>query len=311
MSGPLQVHLPVLPDLPVLNTSRVLDWERCRRKFYWSSVVGLRPRSDSTLAFGTAWHAALAALGNDRTRNLEDAAQVGIATLKTESEGIWNVEMEHEADYLQRALFEYCDEWALDEDGDEELRTTEHELFQPLGQPPQFYFAGRLDLLTWSSRRKRFLLWDHKTKGRSVSEGYFQSFDHSPQILGYLWAASQERGEPILDARINVFARLVNLRARGKPFHRYDVSFSRLDLENWAATRLRQMEAIARETQWDQTLSQCTAWNRPCEFYRLCHPTRPAWWELPEWTLNGENAPYTIRRDYVTDRTALIKEEVR
>jgi hypothetical protein len=197
------------PQLPsVFDATMISDWHDCKSMFYLRHVLGLKKLTaveSNDLNWGSMWHRLLHAYHT----NSHNAVQAA-AVLKDWPSGLDETEpFNRTRDRMLLCFTKYLAQFK--EQDEEEVENLRHEqyfdIFCPENNPACPFggcglrWCGRMDRLV--RRRNKILVWDYKTT-RRMGVDYFDHYEHSFQIPGYVWAAKHLMTEPIEGAVLDV-----------------------------------------------------------------------------------------------------------
>lgn len=272
----------------ILNNSRLRDYEKCPRKFYWSTVRNLWRGSVGIDAVeGTLWHAVMECL------YLGIKAELSFSTIasqcyriieqhfeeKLQSEDLLLDEerefLEERCEYFKKLFDAYCerylskDRWEIVDTEisaitclgdacyycarpyDEDLILGERiQKYCPNCSSSIFYVCGRGDMLIIEAGQLKLV--DHKTKGGkspSISEPYLLAFNESPQFTTYMYILTRVLQRVIPYGIANCVGKLKTITERGNPFHRNEeIQRNDTDFLLFVEDRVNLFQQIERDT---------------------------------------------------------------
>lgn len=198
---------PVCPE--TFDATMISDWHNCKSLFYLRHVLGLK-RADAVesndLNWGSMWHKLLH--GYHTIYNLDPIKAASV--LKAWPSGLDETEpFNRTRDRMLLCFTKYLGQFK--EQDEEEVENLRHEqyfdVYCPENNPDcpfggcDLRWCGRMDRLV--RRRNKLLVWDYKTT-RRMGADYFETYEHSFQIPGYVWAAHHLMTEPIDGAVLDV-----------------------------------------------------------------------------------------------------------
>lgn len=235
-------HSPLI-QRPLDNTA-LATFMTCPRKYYYSMVLHRRSkgRPSPSLAYGTAWHAALetAYKFEPKWQMFSKDVRNEVELLNAVDEAIDKAWEEHDRpdDYrtVDRVKLEYRNYLAhYGMPWDEDAKTVGFlqgnplvEIAMELGWPGALHpYAGKLDRII--QLQGQFFIEDHKTTSM-WSATFFRQFELKNQMMGYAWMAQLITGKQIAGVRINAHV----CRKRDSQNERQIISFNRDRLQDWA-----------------------------------------------------------------------------
>lgn len=152
------------------------------------------------------------------------------------------------------------------------------------------YYAAQLDLRIREAGVEKIV--DHKSKKRTPSEVYIDGFSESTQFTHYTYVASRHFDRDIHSGIANITTKLKLVDKRGQPFKRNEeITRGPEDFKQWAAERAALRADIRHRKSeftrsraphhWPRNTGACRKWNRTCDFYGFCWPSRPDWFRPP------------------------------
>lgn len=259
------------------------EFKTCPRKYFYSIIMGLRPRVDSIdLRFGILIHEAIEQYHKDRFAGSDHELALRLAVhsamMKT-----WDHERGRPETLddplknrltLVRTLVWYLDKWKEDTE----------EIPRLANGKPAVELSFRFDTQLRSTSGEAFLLCGHmdkirrlggvpyvgdvKTTRYQLNQDYFDMFSPDNQFSTYCLAAKVVFGIEtkgiILDA--------IQVGANFARFHRQLIPRSEASLEEWFEDLeywLRLAESCALEKKWPQNDKSCNQY-RGCRFRGVC-----------------------------------------
>jgi hypothetical protein len=275
-----------LPGLQLqVNSSSLGPFKECPRKYYYSILLGLRPREAKVdLQFGTWVHEARA--GYDMLRNDgADHEQAVEAVLESLLKATWNSELgrpwfsespQKTRIGLLRTMVWYFDQFG-ESDPFQTLRLADGKPAVELGfkfdsgvhaestgEPIQFY--GTLDRI--ASMNGEVFLLDTKTTKSTVNQQFLQLFSPDNQFSLYIIAARTATALPIRSLVLDA----IQIGTDFSRFQRGLVQRTDDQCEEWledASEVLRSMERAALRQYWPQNDKSCGFYGG-CQFRQVC-----------------------------------------
>lgn len=269
--------------MAMYNNSRLKDYEKCPRRYYYSAILKLRKMSewaDIDRDEGLLLHDVLATYldpanaGEDRYTlsvgviNIYYNALIAEAALDIEAE-----QYDERRDYLTALWDAYLErykdeEWnvqAVEVAGFTCLGDSCYTCYRPYHMDavrgkvaietctgchaPIFYIAGQADVLIIENGVWKTV--DHKTKGGkspSISDAFLASFNESRQFTQYMYIFSRTTGEEMAIGIANCIAKLKTIDKRGNPFKRNDeITRTKKDYDEYVKDTLELIFAIEHD----------------------------------------------------------------
>lgn len=241
---PTEVNQSALIGRPIDNTA-LADFMSCPTKYFYGMVLNRRARGAirPALAFGKSMHSALEA----HYKTGGDHAAVELAVVES-----WE---QHDSpddhrtwERVLSVYDQFVQHYGSHDDETAAYGTTVGYLQgNPLVEIPteigwpgcRHPYTGRIDrIIEWQGL---YYIEDHKTTSQ-LGPYYFQQFNPSNQMMGYVWLAKQLTGLPIAGVRINAIG---VLKTQTK-FARQLISYSQDRLVQWAQNYGYWIENIER-----------------------------------------------------------------
>lgn len=265
------MQLPVIPPHVSTADNTVLSWhERCPKLYEYAALRGLRRKSAETgagesppLQFGSILHAGLETWY--RTHN----ANMALATVRD-----YKNFHEYPEEYRTRGralvtIAEYIDWWGQNTLwwGDEVIFTeTPFILEDSMG----FRYGGRIDLIV-DYHGKPWVV-DHKSTSRGGND-WWNQFKISPQMIGYVWAASLLHGEPVAGVIINRLVVNKTKKPAHEQFERRAFYIYPEQVEEWRRAKIEQYHDIGRQLTngyFPMRTRNCVEKFGTCEYHAIC-----------------------------------------
>lgn len=189
-------------------------------------------------------------------------------------------------DRLAGALRYYFEQWPLGEDGLTPLRDGIECSFAidiPITHPDTgvlLKYAGRYDMAARDAQGRIYVV-DEKTASR-LGDSWASKWDMDSQMTGYIWALRETLdrhlyGEP---AEITAQIRGISILSRDYGHVEIPIVCAEWRIDRWYKQLLSDVQRmrLAYQTgEWDMAMHEnsCTAYNRPCEYTRLCTSPNP------------------------------------
>lgn len=253
------------------NTERIFDnstiscFLECRKKYYWRLYCHLTPKVIApALSFGLAVHEALDAYYTD---GLAKAIEIFRATY-ADKEGEQIRTVENGIKLLENYAKVYM-----------------NEPFKVIGKPEAGFVFPIGDIL-WGGRIDAIVEWDgelfileHKTT--TVLRGkYFNQFDLSRQVTGYILAAEEYIGRKCMGCVINalepwkeVIRKSAKTKKDSEHFARYPITRNQAqkDLFKLDVQRIiRDINWCEKEQEFYTNTESCFSYNYDCPYKVLC-----------------------------------------
>lgn len=259
----------VIPGREVIRThdnTMMEDADRCLRLYHFRHREGLRPKGGAPpLNYGKLIHDAL-----DTWYNTWDYD----ATLKT----IMDADYEDPIDDFRtkeralRKIVDYIEFYGKEESwlgGPDSVILTET-AFNLEDPNDGFRWGGVVDLLVEYNGE----LWvmDHKTTSR-FGASWFDQFENSSQMAGYVWAASQLHGSPVAGVLINCIVTHKVPKPAAKQLHRQPLYFPEWKIEEWKAMRSNDYHNLAKAQEAERfppRWHSCVNKYGKCPFFQVC-----------------------------------------
>lgn len=250
----------------VIDSSMLKDFVDCPSKFYLRHILGLKrrvrdPQGEAPLDWGTVWH-----------RVMEAWRKTGDQIKALEQLDPWPSTIMAEVDThgrskerMARIFFDYVEKFAAQDEKDFDILRSE-QFFDVWDEEAGLRWCGRIDGVERRKRTKRLQVRDFKTTSRMGSY-YFEQFEHSFQIPGYVWGASRLVTETIEDVMIDA---LYTLKGSHQ-FFRRTFRYPTVRLEEWRRNVLLWMTQLNRLL--DEELENPEAWQKnwnECTRYGIC-----------------------------------------
>jgi hypothetical protein len=158
--------IPHNPAWDVLDTSKLLDYIGCPRRYFYRHMLGwISDKPNNHLVFGEAWHRALEVLlqRGYEAEAVTDAFEVFMQCYRPEFPEDTDEQFHPKTPAVAlQALLEYCTRYNRDAQ-DFQLLNTEVSGCAPLSQDLSIYF--RLDAICRSNSNGKYFVLEHKTAG--------------------------------------------------------------------------------------------------------------------------------------------------
>lgn len=175
----------------------------------------------------------------------------------------------------------YFDQWPLDDvdalvpvmDGIECSFAIDLAIINPdTGWPIQY--AGRYDMLSYHPASDRYVIVDEKTASK-FSDTWLAQWELDSQMSGYIWATQRQRAISHVGAQI----RAVAIQKNGFEHVQLPIVRSSAAINRWYEQLnrdIRKMVHSYKTGEWNFALADgCTAYNRPCDYLKLCTSANP------------------------------------
>lgn len=301
-----------MTTLRLYDNSRLSDYKRCPRYFYYRHVLGwVRDGDALALVFGSAWHKAMEvvwpALIDKRPHAQALTEAVDAFILEWKANGLpFPLDYETEEQYSPRTpgnalemLAVYIESrHKLLESGDLELVSVERPFAVPLDpDDPTLFYVGKIDKEVRVARNGRIRAIEHKTttaysKQAKFRASFIDSFSPNSQIDGYLYKLHMT--SPGAVDGVWVDAALVHKTEQAFKFIPVEKKMDQLDAWLWETRSwIDQIEAhkvrLASTGSQDRYLpafpkntNSCHDFNKSCQFIDLCKAwANPIGKELP------------------------------
>lgn len=294
MSQAMLERYGLIPKRPeVIDSSMTKDYVDCPSRFYLRHVLGLKrvvrdPSYDGKFDWGTVWH-----------RVMEN--WWGSWDLAHALEGMdpWPDSIQPEIDRHGRSkermikiFFEYAEKYKERDQKDFEILRNE-QFFDVYNEEIGLRWCGRMDILLRRTRNGNVVVWDHKTTS-AMGPRYFDQYEFSFQLPGYVWAANQIFTESIAEVGLDVLYTLKN----SHQFFRRTFRYTPAQLEEWKRNVLKWVNEI--EYMLDNHLHDPEAWKKnwnECTRYGLC-PFSDVHFTTPD----GDTRLRILSNDYHEER---------
>lgn len=290
-----------MTDLRLYDNTRLNDFRRCPRYFYYRHVRHWSPEGTALpLVFGAAWHAAQDVIWQELPRRRPRLEVIALAQLAFEAE--WtaaglpsprDMSYELEKEYSPRTpanalemIAGYVEHRApLLEGGDVEVISIEKPLIIPLDRDDKdLYYIGKMDKIV--RNRGRILGIEHKTTTLYAKQGKFRgafldSFSPNSQVYGYIYGLTMAYPDEKVQG-VWVDAALVHKTDEGFTFIPVEVKHAQLDMWLWE-TRQWIAEVEANKAALSQVTPDqgympafprrtiaCFDYNKACPFLPIC-----------------------------------------
>jgi len=267
------------------GNSYLTTFKRCRRKFYWSNVRGLKPKGRApALDIGTLVHEGLALLpyhGLDEAVDHMMNVYEGIPDHPEYSEGMAHAYDDDKVIDMAVVLLKgYKEAYATDP-------------FTPLVEEHEFSlslvnraYTGKIDKIVRGPGDKLYVM-EHKTTGLNPS-AYLRTFYLDPQISGYYLGAvkalhSLNNGEGLAGVVVDLLTKpRMNKGGWGKHEYVRDVfTRSPAQLNDFILSTARVFDAIDQCAEEAAVIEdpkeayyrcehECFSFNRACAYLDLC-----------------------------------------
>ena len=266
-------HLSIIKDgVWFIDHSSLEYIMTCTRKAQYHLVEKRKPADERmALSFGQAVHSAL----DEVFRHGPDAGQ---PALTTAFQSI-NVPTGDHRDLLKASqmLDEYIHSDYLAHDWEVVTGPSglccELPFSIPLGivRGVRIVWTGRIDLIV--RRDLGLYVVDHKTTS-VFGKTYYDSFQHSSQTLGYVWAGQQYLNEPFRGFIINAFpVRKSKPPTRDEPPRQRVFPVDQDNVDEWRLNTLALLDlflGVAGDGFYPRMTNQCTTKFGRCEYFDVC-----------------------------------------
>ena len=277
-----------IPDATQINAFR-----RCPEFFRLRHVKGLiKPGREGAPESGEGWHAALRCWfdGKSVAECLLELAKSwpAIATFSEHKE-------KRPLELFQRMFTAYIDKYPRSDDSFKVERNEEY----LAGNFPAFNYCGIVDrVITFDSSS---YVMDSKSTGMWVNAGWFEAFEMSQQMIGYV-ALEQANGREcagyFIDA-VHVDTRYHKVKPEN--FVRYGpIKVPEWKLDNWKRSVEMTLAQIkwfwdnyGPDEVWEQREQGCKAWNKWCGFW-----SSPAGQQFPGLCRSPQELHSTLMEEY-------------
>lgn len=250
----------------VIDSSMLKDFVDCPSYFYLRHVLGLQrtafdPERQSPLDWGTVWHRVLETWRKTKNQ-VEALGQLDPwpATIMAETD-----KHGRSKERMARIFFEYVERYGEADDRDYDMLRAE-QFFDVYDSEAGLRWCGRMDGILRRRRNGKIVVLDYKTTSRMGSY-YFEGYEHSFQLPGYVWAAHQIITEPIEELLLDV---LYTLKGSHQ-FFRRTVRYEASHLAEWRKNVMMWMEQLVHLL--DNHLEDPEAWAKnwnQCTRYGIC-----------------------------------------
>lgn len=183
-------------------------------------------------------------------------------------------------DRLAGALRYYFEQWPLGADGLTPLPGGIECSFKvelPVKHPDHdggIFYAGRYDMAATDSAGRIYVV-DEKTASR-LGDTWAAKWDMDSQMTGYIWSKKQE----LPGAEVMAQIRGISILSRDYGHVEISIVCAQWRIDRWYQQLLRdvrRMVAAYESNEWDMAMHEnsCTAYNRACEYTRLCTSPNP------------------------------------
>jgi hypothetical protein len=285
----------------VIDSSMLKDFVDCPSLFYLRHVLGLRrkvrdPEREAPLDWGTLWHKMQELFGItgdviESLRYLEDHWPDSIV-METDKHG-------RSKERIARIFFDYVEQYGKQDQEDFELLRPE-QFFDVYDEEAGLRWCGRIDRVERRRRTKRIQIRDYKTTSRMGSY-YFEQFDFSFQLPGYVWGSSHLLTEPVTEVMLDV---LYTLKGSHQ-FFRRTFRYTPERLSEWRNNVLIYMNQL--HTMLDNHLHEPEKWGKNwnhCTQWGLC-----SFADVHFLPATGDTRLRVLSNDYIEDRWDPRREE--
>jgi CRISPR/Cas system-associated exonuclease Cas4 (RecB family) len=250
----------------VIDSSMMKDYVDCPSRFYLRHVLGLKkivrdPSYDAKFDWGTVWH-----------RVMENWWGTWDQVEALKGLDPWPDSIQPETDKHARSkermikiFFEYVEKYEERDKRDFEILRNE-QFFDVFNDELGLRWCGRMDILLRRKRNKNVVVWDHKTTS-AMGDRYFDQYEFSFQLPGYVWAANQIFTESVAEVGLDV---LYTLKASHQ-FFRRTFRYTPAQLAEWQRNVRRWLDEM--NYMLDNHLHDPEAWKKnwnECTRYGNC-----------------------------------------
>jgi len=204
---PFKLRSP--PAQPKWSISKLKIFRSCKRKFYWQSILGLRPKAtEPPLVIGGINHSGLAQWYNSGCKGMQSIAKSLVAYwLKTLGK---SAKFYDQDDYdslmsslatVEGMLLGYAQYY----DSDKRLwqfrpNSAEVEFSVPASRLG-FEFRGRVDWVPCEKKSGKVVIFEHKFLG-NPNEAYSERLPLDTEVRGYIWGLRNDPGCKLKPAKV-------------------------------------------------------------------------------------------------------------
>lgn len=276
--------------------SRLEALDGCPRKFELSGKLNIRKRIKSlTFAYGHAFGEGVQALLAGKTfeemiwevfRDWEVPLDMaGYEAEQRNKKGFWDcIDTLEKFDYLRNNMDDnelllnsrkiVWTDWEIAKfvsRNGEVKDAVELELEIDLGNG--FFYEGHIDLVLKHKVSERFAVLELKTSGlHTVPQ---ELFGNSPQPTGYMIALDTQLVKSNPDATTSFDVFYLVAQTKKKQFYEFQFTKTPLHRNQWLSYLLAKIDQVenleSRNLPYPINFKSCFSYNRPCEFYGLCH----------------------------------------
>lgn len=206
--APLMIHNPFEdgPRLPEpfgdlekwsWTQSAVKQFRRCKRKFYWKYILGLKPKTTTAaLWIGTIFHQVVAKWYAQKRSNMISLAQKEVGAMEAELQETMSFYDQSELDKIQAAMATFvgmCEGYARVHGEDRKKYTMRRELIEKQFKIDMgdFFFEGSIDQMWYTKAKKPVRCMVERKTASTVTESYIERLALDTQTRGYLYAAKK------------------------------------------------------------------------------------------------------------------------
>ena len=295
---PTDIYLPnylpqIHPSTDVLDSSKIKDFKRCKRFFFFRHYLGWKPqRKELNLIFGRAWHLAkefIWKFGINDPKNYAHAFQLFEQDYMkdfTELEDQQNFPKNRRA--AQIGLRKYFQQFGSIPSPWSYIAS---EVWGDLILEGEKTIRFKVDLIVFDKSIGKMMVIDHKTSG-TTRDIYSKLYQHSFQMLCYIFAVKSYYKEQNVGGLWIEESKFINRKTEDlvSNHERILVFPSDQNLSAWRHRALVVYDEILKNfemlaaydapqnqylTSFDKNEESCTAYGRLCPFFHECQVANP------------------------------------
>ena len=264
--------------IEVIDSSMLNDYVNCPSYFYLRHILGqlkkiFNPDRQAPLDWGTVWHRVMEVYSKTRDST---AALVQLepwpSTVMAETD-------KHGRSKARMAeiFFDYVEQFG-EADALEFDILREEQYFDVYDEEVGLRWCGRIDGIRRRKRNRKVVVWDHKGTSKMGAD-YFDQYEHSFQLPGYVWAAQHMLTDPIDQLMLDVVYTLKG----SHDFFRRTMPYGPERLAEWVGQvkiwvkeiHFMQDNYLEQPEMWKKSYTECTRYGR-CQFadVHFAPPTR-------------------------------------